>query len=126
MAIPKKIHYCWLSGEQMPEEMVVCMKTWQKVMPEYEMVLWDTNKFNINSVSFVAEAFRVKKWAFAADYIRLYAVYTEGGIYLDTDVFVRKSFDDFLDYDFFTSLEYNEKTAIVPPPNHSKMKIWRI
>jgi mannosyltransferase OCH1-like enzyme len=53
----------------------------------------------------------VKKWAFAADYIRLYALYTEGGIYLDTDVFVKKTFDAFLENNFFTSLEYHKEAA---------------
>jgi hypothetical protein len=89
----------------MPDFFTKCIETWKKVMPDYEIILWDQNKFDINSVPFVAEACSVKKWAFAADYVRLYAVYTEGGIYLDSDVIVKKSFDNFLHYDFFTSLE---------------------
>lgn len=110
--IPRKIHYCWLSGEKMPKNTIECMKTWKKVMPEYELVLWDKNKFDTNSVTFTREACSVKKWAFAADYIRLYALYTEGGIYMDTDVYVRKSFDDFLRHGFFSSMEYNKENAI--------------
>jgi hypothetical protein len=82
-----------------------CMATWKEVLPDYEWVLWDQKRFNINSVDFVKEAVSVKKWAFAADYIRLYALYTEGGIYLDMDVIVKKSFDCFLEYDFFTAVE---------------------
>ena len=95
----------------MPRFLSECIKTWKEVMPEYELILWDKNKFDINSVPFVSEACSVKKWAFAADYLRLYAVYTEGGIYLDCDVIVRKSFTNFLDYDFFTSLEYGPEVA---------------
>ncbi|GBR72480.1 mannosyltransferase OCH1 [Candidatus Termititenax aidoneus] len=83
------------------------MQTWQDKMPDYKLVLWDKNKFDTNSVAFVREACAVKKWAFAADYIRAYALYTEGGIYLDTDVIVRKSFAEFLKYDFFTAVEYS-------------------
>jgi hypothetical protein len=105
MTIPKKIHYCWLSGEAIPKHLQKCMQTWRDKMPDYELVLWDKNKFDVNSVDFVREACAVKKWAFAADYIRAYAVYTEGGIYFDTDVIVRRSFADFLQYDFFTALE---------------------
>jgi mannosyltransferase OCH1-like enzyme len=86
MSIPKKIHYCWLSGDEIPAETVKCINTWKKIMPEYELVLWDKNKFDIKSVPFVEEACKVKKWAFAADFIRLYAIYNEGGIYMDTDV----------------------------------------
>jgi hypothetical protein len=110
--IPKKIHYCWLSGEKMPEEIRASIKSWKKVMPDYEIVLWDKNKFDINSVQWVAEACSVKNWAFASDYIRLYAVYTEGGIYFDSDVYVFKRFDDLLDYDFFTCLEWENSTKI--------------
>ncbi len=112
MPIPKKIHYCWLSGEEIPENITSTMSTWKKAMPEYEYVLWDKNKFDINSVVFTQEACSVKKWAFAADYIRIYALYSEGGIYMDTDVYVKKPFDEFLSNDFFTSLEYHKESAI--------------
>lgn len=105
--IPKKIHYCWLSGDPLPEKIQQCMQTWQVTMPEYELVLWDTNKFDVTSISFVHEAYQQRKWAFAADYIRLYALYTEGGIYLDTDVIVKQKFDELLDCGFFTSVEQN-------------------
>ncbi|MDR0305505.1 MAG: hypothetical protein LBI42_01575 [Chitinispirillales bacterium] len=109
--IPKKIHYCWLSGEKMHADAKRCIKTWKKQMPDYELVLWDSNRFDINSHIFVKESCKVKKWAFASDYIRLYALYTEGGIYLDTDVYVRKSFNEFLENGFFTGIEYYEKYA---------------
>ncbi len=109
--IQKKIHYCWLSEEEIPLQLLSCMNSWKEIMPDYEIILWDTQKFNIESIAFVKEACSVKKWAFACDYIRLYALYTEGGIYMDTDVLVKKNFDDFLSYDFFTSVEYH--TSIV-------------
>ena len=117
--IPKKIHYCWLSGEPLPKDIQKCMQTWRNKMPDYELVLWDRNRFDINSVDFVREACEVKKWAFAADYIRAYALYTEGGIYLDSDVIVRKPFDDFLKYDFFTAIEYSPN--IVRKHNYKKL-----
>jgi hypothetical protein len=65
------------------------------------------NSFDTNSIDFVKEAVSLKKWAFEADYIRLYALYTEGGIYLDSDVLVQKSFDPYLANDFFTAVEYH-------------------
>jgi hypothetical protein len=65
-------------------------------MPDYEIILWDTNRFDIHSVPFVEQACAAKKWAFAADYIRWYALYTEGGIYLDSDIKVYRNFDKFL------------------------------
>lgn len=105
--IPKKIHYCWLSKDPMPEKIKNCIQTWKQVMPEYELKLWNTENFDVCSVPYVNEAFENRKWAFAADYIRLYALYTEGGIYLDSDVEVLKSFDEFLGYSFFSSMEYH-------------------
>ena len=107
--IPKTIHYCWLSNEPIPPHLQRCMKTWRKKMPNYQMKRWSMNDFDINSVQFVREACAVRQWASAADYIRLYALYTEGGIYLDSDVEVLKSFDHFLQHDFFTSTEYHPK-----------------
>jgi len=59
-------------------------------------MLWDFNRFDIHSSQWVKEAFSKKKYAFAADYIRLYALYNYGGIYMDMDVEVLKSFDPFL------------------------------
>jgi mannosyltransferase OCH1-like enzyme len=111
MSIPKKIHYCWLSGEKMSDDALKCIDSWKQKMPEYELVLWDKNKFNITSVEFVKEAYNARKWACASDYIRLYAIYTEGGIYLDSDVYVIKSFNDFLENGFFTSVEYHKYWA---------------
>jgi len=105
--IPKIIHLCWFSGEPFTPFIQSCIDTWKKIMPEYEIKVWDANSFDFDSVTFVKEAYAKKKWAFVADYIRLYAVYTEGGIYLDSDVKVFKSFDPFLKYGFFTSHEFH-------------------
>ena len=105
--IPKKIHYCWLSDEPFPKKIRKCMDTWQKTHPDYEIICWNTHNFDINAVPYVKEAFEARKWAFAADYIRMYALYTQGGIYLDSDVVLLKKFDDFLDNAFFSSMEYH-------------------
>lgn len=105
--IPKRIHLCWLSKDPYPSKIRRCMETWRRVMPEYEVKVWNTCNFDITSVPYVKEAFDARKWAFAADYIRMYALYTEGGIYLDSDVKILKPFDPFLSYSFFSSLEYH-------------------
>ena len=91
--IPKIIHYCWLSNDPMPAELKRCIKSWKRKLPDYKIKKWDTHNFDIYSIPFVAEACKMRKWAFACDYIRVYALYTEGGIYLDSDVFVRNSLD---------------------------------
>lgn len=107
--IPKIIHYCWLSDDPLPQKIQDCMASWKKVMPDYEWRLWNTKSFDIeNSVPYVKEAYEKRKWAFAADYIRLYALYTEGGIYLDSDVLALKRFDEFLGHSFFSCMEYHQ------------------
>jgi hypothetical protein len=103
--IPKVIHYCWFSGEEIPSYLQKCISSWKRIMPDYKLRLWDANSFNFNAVPFVKEAFELKKWAFVADYIRLYALHEEGGIYFDSDVRVFKRVDEFLKYNFFTSHE---------------------
>lgn len=94
--IPKIIHYCWLSGDPYPEDMVRYMATWKEHLPDYEFVLWNFDRFDINSSIWVKQAFEAKKYAFAADYIRLYALYNYGGIYMDMDIEVIRHFDDSL------------------------------
>lgn len=108
--IPKIIHYCWLSGDTIPEDLQNCMKSWKDKLPDYKFILWDLNRFDLNSSRWVKEAFSAKKYAFAADYIRLYALYNYGGIYMDMDVEVLKSFDDILDRKYL--LAYEDKNRI--------------
>lgn len=105
--IPRIIHYVWLSADEKPALIQKCIDSWQKTMPDFKIICWNQSRFDINSVRFVKEACSVKKWAFACDYIRLHALYTEGGIYLDSDVLVKKSLEPYLENDFFTAVEYH-------------------
>ena len=106
--IPKIIHFCWLSGNPYPKKIRQCIDSWKNVMPDYKIKLWNMETFDVSTAPvYVQEAIKARKWAFAADYIRMYALYTEGGIYLDSDVKILKRFDDFLHYSFFSSLEYH-------------------
>ena len=104
--IPKIIHYSWFSGEPMPEFFLQVMDTWKKVLPDYELKLWDANALKEANLTFANEAFQARKWAFAADAIRVYAVYHYGGIWLDGDAIVYKSFDPFLNCKMFIGKEY--------------------
>lgn len=106
--IPKVIHYCWLSGDPYPSKIQRCIETWHEVMPDYEIKLWSKDNFDVESApAYVREAINERKWAFAADYIRMYALYHDGGIYLDSDVRILKRFDEFLGHTFFSSMEYH-------------------
>lgn len=103
--IPKIIHYCWMSGDPYPENIKKCINSWKKKLPDYDFWLWDTHRFDINLSIWVKEAFEAKKYAFCADYIRLYALYHYGGIYLDSDVEVLKSYNDLLELPYFIGYE---------------------
>lgn len=103
--IPKIIHFCWLSGDKYPSKIQYCIESWKKKLPDYEIRLWDLSRFDIHSSVWCKEAYEAKKYAFAADYIRCYALYTEGGIYLDSDVEVIKRFDDLLELPYFIGEE---------------------
>ena len=77
-------------------------------MPDYQIKEWNESNFDLDSVVWTKEAIQKKKWSLASDYIRYYAIYTEGGIYMDTDVMVYKSLDEFLNFSFFTSIYTDE------------------
>lgn len=103
--IPKVIHFCWLSDDEYPEKIKTCIQSWKRILPDYEIRLWDLKRFDLQSSIWVKEAYTAKKYAFAADYIRCYALYTEGGIYLDSDVEVLRSFDSLLELPYFIGEE---------------------
>lgn len=106
--IPKIIHYCWFGGNELPEEVKKCINSWEKVMPEYKIIRWDESNYDVTKNRFIKEAYENKKWAFVSDYARLDILYNYGGVYLDTDVEVIKSFDDLLKLDGFCGFEQNK------------------
>lgn len=103
--IPKIIHYCWLSNDPFPDNIQRCIDSWKKVLPDYELMLWNFDRFPRGKSKWVDQAFDSHKYAFAADYIRLYALYNYGGIYLDSDVEILKSFDELLYLPYFIGQE---------------------
>jgi mannosyltransferase OCH1-like enzyme len=116
--IPKIIHYCWVSREipetipetipkTIPENFRQYIQTWKK-LSGYQFMLWNFKRFDINSSIWVKEAWETGKYAFVADYMRLYAVYNFGGIYLDMDIEVLKPFDEFLQYAIMIAYEQDE------------------
>ncbi len=113
--IPKIIHYCWFGGNELSELATKCVESWQKHCPDYQIKRWDEQNFNIECNQYVKQAYDAKKWAFITDYVRLYALYNVGGIYMDTDVELIRNIDIFLDYDGFTGFENDEcvSTAIM-------------
>ena len=103
--IPKIIHLCWMSGDPFPSDIQKCIDSWKRILPDYEIWLWDTKRFDLSTSVWVTEAYDKKKYAFCADYIRMYALFNYGGVYLDSDVEVLRSFNDLLTLPYFIGYE---------------------
>lgn len=101
--IPKILHYCWFGHGPMTNTAKKCMKSWLKKLPDYQFKEWNETNFDIHINQYVEEAYNEKEFRFVSDYARLYALYTEGGIYLDVDCKVIKSFNPLLNQKGFTS-----------------------
>lgn len=99
--IPKIIHYCWFGGKPLPREIKKYIKSWRKKCPDYKIVEWNEKNFNVYQNKFLTDAYNNKAWAFVSDYARLKIIYDNGGIYLDTDVELKKSLNELLCYDCY-------------------------
>ena len=110
--IPKIIHYCWFGKSELPRKFRENIATWQEKCPQYEIKRWDESNYDISKNKYMKQAYDKKKWGFVPDFARLDIINTYGGIYLDTDVEVLKSFDALLSYDLFCGFENSEYVAL--------------
>ena len=102
--IPKKLHYIWLGGKELPGEFKRNLETWKKFNPDYEIIRWDESNYDLNKNDFIKEAYASEKWSKVANYARMDILYQYGGIYMDTDVEVLKSLDCLLNDECFFCL----------------------
>lgn len=109
--IPRTIHYCWFGRKDKPAIVTKCIETWKRNLPGYKIIEWNEMNFDINSNQYVKEAYNAGKFAFVSDYVRVFVLYNYGGIYLDTDVEVYKSFDDLLHHKSFWGFEQENYIA---------------
>lgn len=104
--IPKIIHFCWFGKSPIPETEKKCIESWKKILPEYQIMQWNEESFDINKATlYVQQAYQAKKYAFVSDYVRMYALNKYGGIYFDTDVEIIKPIDFYLNNQFFIGFE---------------------
>lgn len=124
--IPKIIHYCWYGSEDNQSRLIQeCIKTWKTNMPEWEIMKWDESNSDLMKSQFAMRMYEEKKYAFVSDYVRLKALEKYGGLYLDTDVEVYKSFNDLLDADAFWGFIWDcmVSTAIIAAsPNNEDVR----
>lgn len=116
--IPKKIHYCWFGRNPLPTSAQKCIASWQRFFPDYEIIEWNEDNYDVNKVQYTREAYAAKKYAFVSDYARFDILHQYGGLYFDTDVEVIKSFDDVLLRGAFMGCETdsNKKQMILVNP----------
>lgn len=109
--IPKLIHYCWFGKNPHNELMLRCIESWKRLCPDYQIVEWNESNFDVNSIPYISEAYRRKKYAHVTDYARLKILYENGGIYLDTDVELIDTLDPFLTDKAFFALQKSGEVA---------------
>ena len=120
--IPRVVHNVWFGNGKPSELAKKCMSSWGTFLPGYEIKTWDESNFDISSApQYVQDAYAAKKWAFVSDYVRLKAIYDEGGFYFDTDMEIFRNLDDFLKYDgfFCTESHFTVSTAIIAARPHA-------
>lgn len=110
--IPKIIHYCWFGRGPMPDLVNECIESWHICMPDWQYILWNEDNFDISHYQYTQEAYAARKYAFVSDVARLQALVDYGGVYLDTDVRVFKSFEPLLNYSAFAGLEGSKHLPI--------------
>jgi hypothetical protein len=103
--IPKKIHYFWFGGAEKSASVLRCIDSWKKFCPDFEIIEWNENNYDIHKHPFMEKAFLDKKWAFVSDYARLDILIQQGGIYLDTDVEVLKDLSPLCESEAFIGFE---------------------
>lgn len=111
--IPKVIHLCWFSDDSYPVEIKRCLASWQRVLPDFTIRRWTYADAEAIGCRYINEALAARKWAFAADAVRFYAIYKEGGVYMDSDMLVEKRFDAFIPEHGFASFNENMGTILL-------------
>lgn len=109
--IPKIIHYCWFGPNPLPKMVEMCIETWKEHLSGYQLMFWNETNSPMDH-PFVQQAYARGKYAFVSDYVRLWAVYEYGGIYLDTDMFLIKPLDSFLEQEIFFGYEDANSSCI--------------
>ncbi len=108
MSIPKIIHYCWFGRGKKNELFYKCFESWKRYCPDFEIIEWNEDNYQIDKNKYVKEAYEEKKWAFVTDYVRLDVIYNYGGIYLDTDVELVNSLDKLLDLPAYLGVDSHD------------------
>ena len=112
--IPKILHYCWFGKSELPDLAKQCIASWHQYMPDWQYLLWNEDNFSIaDAPTYVQEAYFASKFAFVSDYVRLFVLHKFGGVYLDVDFYVFKSFEPLLNNSAFAGYEGSKRLPIM-------------
>ncbi|MBE7634022.1 glycosyltransferase [Tenacibaculum finnmarkense genomovar ulcerans] len=112
--IPKTIHFCWYGKGEYNETIKKCIASWEEKLPDYTIKKWDETNTPFDKLPFLKLLYKQKKWSFITDYVRLYALYKEGGVYMDTDIEILKRFDNLHNEESFTGFQTNMEDSPFP------------
>ena len=120
--IPKIIHYCWFGRGKYSNAILKCMESWKKYCPDYQFMLWNEDNSPMD-IKWMHDTYKCGHYAFSADYMRFWALYNYGGVYLDTDMLLIKPIDEFLKNDMFLGREdaTHASMGIIGMPRHADM-----
>lgn len=110
--IPKIIHYCWFGKKDLPIDVKNRINEWRNKCPNFEIKEWNETNFPYEKYNFSNKAYQKEQYAHVSDVARLYALYKEGGVYLDIDVEVLKDLTPLLRYEDFIAYEYENLKSV--------------
>ncbi|MBQ7857967.1 MAG: glycosyl transferase [Oscillospiraceae bacterium] len=125
--IPPIIHYCWFGHGEMPPLMKRCLKSWKRNCPDWQIIQWNEDNFDVNSTVWTKQAYEAKKYAFVSDYVRLKVLTEMGGVYVDTDLQLLKPLTPYIEHDMFVGFENRNSVAsciIGAKANHLVIAAW--
>lgn len=106
--IPRIIHYCWFGKGEKTKE-IECIESWKKRCPDWNIIEWNEDNFNVNDFEYTKKAYDEKCWTKVSNFVRFWALYNYGGVYLDTDVMLFNRMTPLLRNECFFGLEYHKK-----------------
>ncbi len=125
--IPHKIHYVWVGSEEVPPSVQKMIASWKKNMPGWEIIRWSEKNCPINENAYAKNMYSQKKFRHVSDYCRAYALEKEGGLYLDTDMYLTHSVEKYLTEPLVLNMEssYSLSAGIMAMrPHHPFAKAW--
>lgn len=110
--IPKKVHYCWFGNNQKSKLIKKCIASWRKYLPDWEIIEWNENNYDVYKNEYISAAYTDQKWAFVVDFARFDILNQQGGVFLDADVELLKTIpQELLEHEAFTGFETGRTVA---------------